>query len=277
MNQILKNIVLASLLLVLAAPAMAAEGGMALLPPVPALPRLEPSWMPAGSPTVLGVVDLLGADDKAAVLWLGSNRAGAAAGQDPLGPPAVAGQAANGLGGEVGVTLRPLAGADLSASVGRLGKRTDVALSVATSSARLGMLYLYDANPGSGGEKGMPLLILPRSGASLLANGAEEQPLRTYGLYGDLALGDKVGVHWAVGYAALANGERDAKKKAWEYNVGIAYRVLGNLLYEAHFGYMTTDGDEPPAAEGPADGAAVGQAATIDQVYLITNKVTMHF
>ncbi len=295
MKTLLQHILLAVACATLAVPALAAEGGPALLPPVPALPRLEPSWVPVANPAVFGAVDLLGTGGEA-VLWLAPGRPAGREEAEAAGPPAASLQAEEGLQGQVGVTLRPLAGAGVTASVARLGARTDLALSIATPSARFGMLYLYDTRPGTddadralskglseevlrGGGNGVPLFILPRSGASLLAGGSAEQPLRTYGVYGDLALGDKVGVHWAVGYAAVAGGEQ-GEKKAWEYNVGIAYRLLGNLLYEAHFGYLTTQGEEadpPPALRSLPDGAPADRAATIDQVYLITNKVTMHF
>ncbi len=156
---------------------------------------------------------------------------------------------------------------------GGIQTKVDFALQSSRNKNRSGLLYLYDTDPGE--EKPgrrAPLFILPRNGASLLGGEGEisdSAALRTYGLYADLPLGEDVGIHWAIGYATLK--DEGTRKKAWEYNVGVAYRVLENLMYEAHFGYLST-GEQAgaPVQEEPS-------AAAIEQVYLITNKVTMRF
>ncbi len=248
--------------------------GPTVLPPVPAMPQLTPSWTAAPKAPV--AINLLG-EESGAVLWLAPLPlpVSAVPPADPLGPAVRDSEIDDGWrGGRLGFTLVPgRRGPVLTASVGMDRRRTDLALSVDTSASRVGVLYLYEAEPGKAMSDDTPLFILPRNGAALLGlDSGDEARLHTYGLYGDLSLGDKFGVHWAVGYAAVVQGDQ-TEKKAWEYNVGIAYRVLSNLMYEAHFGYLTTDDDGEVAAEQ----LAAESPAAIEQVYLITNKVTMRF
>jgi len=78
-----------------------------------------------------------------------------------------------------------------------------------------------------------------------------------------------MGIHWAMGYADVNDQRSDLDKKAWEYNVGLAYSFFNNFMYEAHFGYLTTD-------EGTAH-AVEPQVAPVEEVYMVTNNISMKF
>ncbi len=84
----------------------------------------------------------------------------------------------------------------------------------------------------------------------------------------DFAASDRLTLHGAIGWA-----QADAEKAGWddeygwEYNVGAAYKLLDNLTYEAHFGYLDT-GD---FFEGGVAGA------NTENVYLLTHHLTMTF
>ena len=135
--------------------------------------------------------------------------------------------------------------------------------------ATLGLLYLYDQADKANSRNRTPLLILPRIGSSLLfpeENGGE---VKTVGLYADYALSKDVGIHWAMGYAAVNNERAALDKKAWEYNVGVAYNFFNNFMYEAHFGYLTTDDSAAHVMEQ--------QTAPVEEVYMLTNNISMKF
>ena len=93
--------------------------------------------------------------------------------------------------------------------------------------------------------------------------------MKTVGLYADYALSKDVGIHWAMGYAAVNNERAALDKKAWEYNVGVAYNFFNNFMYEAHFGYLTTDDSAAHVMEQ--------QTAPVEEVYMLTNNISMKF
>ncbi len=83
------------------------------------------------------------------------------------------------------------------------------------------------------------------------------------------------------GAFGLAKGNKESKQEAailseeyygWEVNLGASYKLLDNLLYEAHFGYLNT-GDY-------FDGYAIdaGQSGVYENfIYRLTHKLTMKF
>ena len=135
--------------------------------------------------------------------------------------------------------------------------------------ATLGLLYLYDQADKADPRNRTPLMILPHIGSSLLLPGQSGGEMKTYGLFADYSLSKDVGIHWAMGYAATNNERAALDKKAWEYNVGIAYNFFNNFMYEAHFGYLTTDDSTAHAAEQ--------QTAPVEEVYMLTNNISMKF
>ncbi|MEJ2690831.1 MAG: hypothetical protein P8130_12960 [Deltaproteobacteria bacterium] len=134
--------------------------------------------------------------------------------------------------------------------------------------ATLGLLYLYDQADKADTRNRTPLMILPHIGSSLLLPAESGGEIKTYGLYADYALSKDVGIHWAMGYAAVNDERASFDKKAWEYNVGVAYNFFNNFMYEAHFGYLTTDDSTTRAME---------QAAPVEEVYMLTNNISMKF
>lgn len=83
------------------------------------------------------------------------------------------------------------------------------------------------------------------------------------------------------GAFGLAKGSKESKQDetvlsdeyyGWEVNLGASYKLLDNLLYEAHFGYLNT-GDY-------FDGYAIdaGQSGAYENfIYRLTHKLTMKF
>ncbi len=135
--------------------------------------------------------------------------------------------------------------------------------------ATVGLLYLYDQADRADSRNRTPLMILPHIGSSLLLPAENGSEMKAYGLYADYALSKDVGIHWAMGYAAVNNERASLDKKAWEYNVGVAYNFFHNFMYEAHFGYMTTDDSTAHALEQ--------QNAPVEEVYMLTNNISMKF
>ena len=75
------------------------------------------------------------------------------------------------------------------------------------------------------------------------AVGAADFGVKCYALMADYKVSDRLTLHGAV-----AVGYADEAPAGWdddygvEYNVGAAYKLLDNLTYEAHFGYMAAGG-----------------------------------
>ncbi|MBU2536826.1 MAG: hypothetical protein KKH22_00185 [Proteobacteria bacterium] len=91
----------------------------------------------------------------------------------------------------------------------------------------------------------------------------------------DYAVSNQLTLHAAVAYAQAdeatqtggANYAGRDDEYGWEYNIGAAYKLLDNLTYEAHFGYLDT-GDFFKSTATTAD---------TDNVYLLTHSLTMTF
>ncbi|MFZ5775777.1 MAG: hypothetical protein ACOY3Z_09870 [Thermodesulfobacteriota bacterium] len=87
-------------------------------------------------------------------------------------------------------------------------------------------------------------------------------------LHGDYKVSDKFSVHAALGY-----GQADEETAGyeddygWEFNLGGAYKLLDNLTYEAHFGYLDA-GDYFQYGVNTAD---------VDNVTLLSHHLTMTF
>ena len=97
----------------------------------------------------------------------------------------------------------------------------------------------------------------------------------------DYKVSDALTLHGAIGYAEAdeavqtnAAGAAVAPSYAgrddeygWEYNIGAAYKLLDNLTYEAHFGYLDTgDFFNSTATSNDAE-----------NVYMLSHSLTMTF
>ncbi len=86
------------------------------------------------------------------------------------------------------------------------------------------------------------------------------------------AVSNQLSLHGAIGWAQADEAEtatytnRD-DEYGWEYNVGAAYKLLDNLTYEAHFGYLDT-GDFFNSTATANDA---------ENIYLLTHSLTMTF
>ncbi len=87
----------------------------------------------------------------------------------------------------------------------------------------------------------------------------------------DYAVSNRLTLHGAIGYAE-ADEERIAGQDdeyGWEYNIGAAYKLLDNLTYEAHFGYLDT-GDFFKST------AALNDSET-ENIFVLSHSLTMTF
>jgi hypothetical protein len=106
------------------------------------------------------------------------------------------------------------------------------------------------------------------SGAAI--NGqARTAGLHSFGLHANYAMSERLMLHGAVAYH-MADKELATFDDEYgiEYNVGAAYKLLDNLTYEAHFGYLDT---------GDFFRGAAGTAASEESVFLVSNHLTMTF
>ena len=87
----------------------------------------------------------------------------------------------------------------------------------------------------------------------------------------DYAVSNQLSLHGAIGYAKADEtnsiGANVDDEYGWEYNVGAAYKLLDNLTYEAHFGYLDT-GDFFQNGDPNAN---------TENVYILTHSLTMTF
>jgi opacity protein-like surface antigen len=84
----------------------------------------------------------------------------------------------------------------------------------------------------------------------------------------DYAVSNQLSLHGAIGWAKadeVAAGADDSY--GWEYNVGAAYKLLDNLTYEAHFGYLDA---------GEYFESAIN-ANDEQSIYILTHSLTMTF
>lgn len=151
----------------------------------------------------------------------------------------------------------------------------------------------FMAGTGSGtGTEFEPLYILTGRTAGLLnrdqassayAANMTQSGVHAFILAADYKVSDRLALHGAIAYA-MADEETQTTNAAgttfaagsyanrddeygWEYNIGAAYKLLDNLTYEAHFGYLDT-GDYFKT-----------NAATDDteNVYILSHHLTMTF
>ncbi|MFQ6757467.1 MAG: hypothetical protein D9V46_06445 [Deltaproteobacteria bacterium] len=85
----------------------------------------------------------------------------------------------------------------------------------------------------------------------------------------DYAVSNQLSLHGAIAWAQADEeqvvGQDD--EYGWEYNIGAAYKLLDNLTYEAHFGYLDT-GDFFKSTPTTDD---------TENVYILTHHLTMTF
>ena len=128
------------------------------------------------------------------------------------------------------------------------------------------------------GDQFEPLYILTGRHTGMLNNdifSGNTAALSTAGVHAvilaaDYAVSNQLTLHGAIAYAQAdeeqAVGQDD--EYGWEYNIGAAYKLLDNLTYEAHFGYLDT-GDFFNGAGNTPD--------ITENVYLLTHSLTMTF
>ena len=133
---------------------------------------------------------------------------------------------------------------------------------------------------GTTGDQFEPLYILTGRHTGMLNNDVfttnpNTASMSTAGVHAvvaaaDYAVSNQLSLHGAIGWAQADEtqlaGQDD--EYGWEYNVGAAYKLLDNLTYEAHFGYLDT-GDFFNGANNSPD--------ITENVYLMTHSLTMTF
>jgi hypothetical protein len=90
-------------------------------------------------------------------------------------------------------------------------------------------------------------------------------------------LSEHLNMSGTLGYARVKNGsegEASLESQRWGVDIGASYRLMNNLYYDAHLGYVTLDG--PP--EGPAAGSLPSPASASDPgMYHVINQLRMTF
>ncbi len=129
--------------------------------------------------------------------------------------------------------------------------------------------------------RGMGCLNADINGADNISGGAVATAgTHTFALLADYKASDRLSLHGAIAYA-MADEETQSNgaggytfgyagrddSYGWEYDLGAAYKLLDNLTYEAHFGYLDT-GDF-------FNSSATANDAT--NVYILTHSLTMTF
>lgn len=128
---------------------------------------------------------------------------------------------------------------------------------------------------GTTGTEFTPLYILTGRTTGML-NGDQatanasmtDDGVNAFVLAADYAASDRLSLHAAIAYAEADEATATYDDEyGWEYNIGAAYKLLDNLTYEAHFGYLDT-GDYFNAGS---------TTDTTQNVYVLTHHLTMTF
>ncbi|MDH3359740.1 MAG: hypothetical protein OEL55_02625 [Desulfobulbaceae bacterium] len=139
---------------------------------------------------------------------------------------------------------------------------------------------------GSSGSEFEPLYILTGSHMGLLNSDVQGADSQGYGmgeagchvvaLMGDYKVSDRLTLHGAIAIAqadeevqvggAQSYANRD-DSYGTEYNIGAAYKLLDNLTYEAHFGYLDTGEFFDSAAN----------AGDAESIITLSHHLTMNF
>jgi hypothetical protein len=134
------------------------------------------------------------------------------------------------------------------------------------------------------GDMFEPLYILTGRHTGMLNNdiyNAQTGTMSTAGVHAivaaaDYAVSNQLTLHGAIGWAKADEAETATRPNrddayGWEYNVGAAYKLLDNLTYEAHFGYLDTGDFFNSSAAG------VESNTGAKNIYLLTHSLTMTF
>jgi hypothetical protein len=110
--------------------------------------------------------------------------------------------------------------------------------------------------------------LSPDSIHPAIKNGNANAGVWSLGGYAQFAMSPTVSFNAIVGYAAAAQEpEGYDSDYGWEIGIGMGYKIMDNLMYNAHFSYMIT-GDY--FKEGVSD-------ATTEDVYLVAHALSMKF
>ncbi|MFZ5762354.1 MAG: hypothetical protein ACOY8P_05460 [Thermodesulfobacteriota bacterium] len=137
-----------------------------------------------------------------------------------------------------------------------------------------GFMNATGTSAGTGAEF-EPLYILTGRTTGLLnpdqgtINGnMQDDGVHAFILAADYKVSDALSLHGAIGYAQADEETATYDDEyGWEYNIGAAYKLLDNLTYEAHFGYLDT-GDYFNAGS---------TTDTTENVYMLSHHLTMTF
>lgn len=137
----------------------------------------------------------------------------------------------------------------------------------------------YSSSKGSGNDF-EPLYILTGSKTGILNNdsgtagdtfGAFARNAGVYALVAgaDFQAMEKLSFHGAVGYAEAAD-ERPGwdAEYGWEFDAGLGYKLLDNLTYNLHFGYLVTGDFFKTGTPGWSD---------VNDITLLYNNLSMQF
>ncbi|MFH1020191.1 MAG: hypothetical protein V1782_06210 [Pseudomonadota bacterium] len=128
------------------------------------------------------------------------------------------------------------------------------------------------------GDLFQPLYILTGRHTGIMNNdifngytaGASQAGMHAVVVGVDYAVSKELTLHGGIGWAQADEilAANQDEEYGWEYNVGAAYKLLDNLTYDAHFGYLDT-----------GDFFEMGTPATTDSenIFLVTHSLTMTF
>lgn len=130
---------------------------------------------------------------------------------------------------------------------------------------------------GGTGSEFTPLYILTGRTTGMLnpdVNGVYSTVMTGDGVHGivasaDYTVSDRLTLHGAIGYAQ-ADEETAGwdDEYGWEYNIGAAYKLLDNMTYEAHFGYLDA---------GDWFNGATPNVDVTENVFIASHSLTMTF
>lgn len=149
-----------------------------------------------------------------------------------------------------------------------------------TNDLTTGLMYVYMTGDESVGNDFQPLFILPAPNVADKDNNSALNEVHALSFYADYDLTQQFNIRTTLGFAKIEKRpEADAmpKEKGFRWGVGLdaSYKLLDNLVYEAHFGYLDKGDSFDKAAADNDD----SQTSLVDSppVYQLSNHLTMTF
>lgn len=148
-----------------------------------------------------------------------------------------------------------------------------------TNDLTAGLMYVYMTGDESIGNDFQSFVILPAPNTAGKDNNSALNEVHALSFYADYDLTQQFNIRTTLGFAKIEKSpEADAlpKESGFRWGVGLdaSYKLLDNLVYGAHFGYLDKGESFDKAAAGDESQTSLADSPP---VYQLSNHLTMTF